>query len=124
MEPASIPRGEARLVLEALGGPLAAGFSHPALGRAGFPRHQLRHQLLMPRLELNVSVETLRLAQPFRISGHVFTGSDVVVVALHDGDLTGRGEGGGVYYLGDDVAHMLYTIGGVRSALDAGPTQE
>jgi L-alanine-DL-glutamate epimerase-like enolase superfamily enzyme len=78
----------------------------------------------MPRLELDVSVETLRLAQPFRISGHVFTGSDVVVVTLRDGDLKGRGEGGGVYYLGDDVPHMLYSIGAVRSAIEAGPTRE
>ena len=78
----------------------------------------------MARLELDVSVETLRLAQPFRISGHVFTGSDVVVVTFRDGDLKGRGEGGGVYYLGDDVPHMLYTIGAVRSAIEAGPTRE
>ncbi|MFL6756990.1 MAG: dipeptide epimerase [Sphingomicrobium sp.] len=78
----------------------------------------------MPKLELDVSVETLRLAQPFRISGHVFTGSDVIVVTLSDGDLKGRGEGGGVYYLGDDVPHMLYSIGAVRSALEAGPTRE
>jgi L-alanine-DL-glutamate epimerase-like enolase superfamily enzyme len=78
----------------------------------------------MPKLELDVSVETLRLAQPFRISGHVFTGSDVVVVTLHDGDLRGRGEGGGVYYLGDDVPHMLYSIGAVRAAIEAGPTRE
>ena len=78
----------------------------------------------MARLELDVSVETLRLAQPFRISGHVFTGSDVIVVTLRDGDLRGRGEGGGVYYLGDDVPHMLYSIGAVRSAIEAGPTRE
>ena len=78
----------------------------------------------MARLELDVSVETLRLAQPFRISGHVFTGSDVVVVTLRDGDLRGRGEGGGVYYLGDDVPHMLYSIGAVRSAIEAGPTRD
>ena len=78
----------------------------------------------MARLELDVSVETLRLAQPFRISGHVFTGSDVIVVTLRDGDHRGRGEGGGVYYLGDDVPHMLYSIGAVRSAIEAGPTRE
>jgi L-Ala-D/L-Glu epimerase len=78
----------------------------------------------MARLELGVTVETLRLVQPFRISGHVFTGSDVVVVTLRDGDLSGRGEGGGVYYLGDDVPHMLYSIGAVRSAIEAGPTRE
>lgn len=78
----------------------------------------------MAQLELDVSVETLRLAKPFRISGHVFTGSDVVVVTLRDGDLRGRGEGGGVYYLNDDVPHMLYSIGAVRSAIEAGPTRE
>ncbi len=78
----------------------------------------------MARLELDVTVETLRLAQPFRISGHVFTGSDVVVVTLRDGDFQGRGEGGGVYYLNDDVPHMLYTIGAARSAIEAGLTRE
>ena len=78
----------------------------------------------MARLELDVSVETLRLAQPFRISGYVFTHSDVVVVTLRDGELKGRGEGGGVYYLKDDVPHMLYTIGAVRAALEQGPTRE
>ena len=78
----------------------------------------------MARLELDVTVETLRLAKPFRISGHVFTGSDVIVVTIRDGDLRGRGEGGGVYYLNDDVPHMLYSIGAVRSAIEAGPTRE
>jgi L-alanine-DL-glutamate epimerase-like enolase superfamily enzyme len=78
----------------------------------------------MARLELDVSVETLRLAQPFRISGHVFTGSDVVVVTVHDGDLRGRGEGGGVYYLNDDVPHMLQVLGVARGAIEAGISRE
>ena len=78
----------------------------------------------MPRLELDVSVEALRLAQPFRISGHVFTGVDVVVVTLRDGEFQGRGEGGGVYYLNDDAPHMLSAIGVARQAIEAGPTRE
>ena len=78
----------------------------------------------MAKLEFDVAVETLRLAQPFRISGYVFTHSDVVVVTLRDGEYQGRGEGGGVYYLGDDVPHMLYSIGAVRAAIEAGPTRE
>jgi L-alanine-DL-glutamate epimerase-like enolase superfamily enzyme len=77
----------------------------------------------MAKLEIDVKVETLRLAQPFRISGYVFTHSDVVVVTLQDDGLRGRGEGGGVYYLGDDVPHMLYTIGAARTAIEAGPTR-
>jgi L-alanine-DL-glutamate epimerase-like enolase superfamily enzyme len=78
----------------------------------------------MARLELDVTVETLRLAQPFRISGHVFTGSDVVVVTLRDGDLQGRGEGGGVYYLNDDVPHMLQCLGVARDAIENGISRE
>jgi L-alanine-DL-glutamate epimerase-like enolase superfamily enzyme len=78
----------------------------------------------MARLALDVTVETLRLAQPFRISGYVFTHSDVVVVTLRDGELSGRGEGGGVYYLGDDVPHMLSELGAARTAIEAGPGRE
>ena len=78
----------------------------------------------MASLQLDVSVETLRLAQPFRISGYVFTHSDVVVVTLGDGEYRGRGEGGGVYYLGDDVPHMLAAIGAVRTAIEGAPTRE
>jgi len=78
----------------------------------------------MGRLALDVAVETLQLAQPFRISGYVFTHSDVIVVTLRDGEHSGRGEGGGVYYLGDDVPHMLYSIGAVRATIEAGLTRE
>ena len=77
----------------------------------------------MAKLALDVTVETLRLAQPFRISGYVFTHSDVVVVTLRDGELSGRGEGG-VYYLGDDVPHMLSELGAARAAIEAGPGRE
>jgi len=75
-------------------------------------------------LAIEVMTERLRLAQPFRISGHVFEHSDVVVVTLSDGEHVGRGEGGGVFYLGDDVAHMLGAIESARSAIEAGPTCE
>jgi L-alanine-DL-glutamate epimerase-like enolase superfamily enzyme len=75
-------------------------------------------------LTLDVSVETLRLAQPFRISGYVFTHSDVVVVTLGDGEHVGMGEGGGVYYLGDDVPHMLQELGLARAVIEAGLTRE
>ena len=39
----------------------------------------------MSRLKLEVVVETLRLAQPFRISGHCFETAEVVYVTLDDG---------------------------------------
>ena len=56
-------------------------------------------ELLMSRLKLDVAVETLRLAQPFRISGYCFETADVVYVTLDDGTHRGRGEAAGVYYM-------------------------
>jgi L-alanine-DL-glutamate epimerase-like enolase superfamily enzyme len=78
----------------------------------------------MGKLTLGVEVQTLRLAQPFRISGYVFESSDVVVVTLSDGEHSGRGEGGGVYYLGDDVPHMLADIERARPAIEAGVSRD
>ena len=78
----------------------------------------------MAGLSLVVASETLRLKVPFRISGFVFNTSEVVVVTLRDGGLVGRGEGGGVYYLGDDVAHMLADIATARDAIEGGVSRE
>ena len=62
-------------------------------------------------------VETYRLAAPFRISGYVFEGSDVVVVELTDGEHRGRGEAAGVYYLGDDVEQIVGQLESSREAI-------
>lgn len=78
----------------------------------------------MKRLTMSIAAERLRLAKPFRISGYVFEAFQVVVVTLDDGRHRGRGEGGGVYYLGDDVPHMLEALEAARDAIEAGPTRE
>jgi L-alanine-DL-glutamate epimerase-like enolase superfamily enzyme len=75
-------------------------------------------------MTLDVAATTLRLAEPFRISGYVFESWDVVSVTLRDGEHGGRGEGGGAYYLGDDVANMLAQIEAARSVIEGGPTRE
>lgn len=72
------------------------------------------------RLSCDVAVERLPFAKPFRISGHVFTESPVVVVTLSDGLHTGRGEASGVYYLDDDVDAMTAALETVRDALSRG----
>lgn len=72
----------------------------------------------MGKLSLRYRVETHRLAAPFRISGYVFETSDVVVAELSDGDLTGRGEAAGVYYLGDDSAHIVAELEQYRDAIE------
>lgn len=78
----------------------------------------------MARLTLSVTTDTLRLAQPFRISGYVFETADVLVVELSDGVHRGQGEGAGVYYVGDDLPHMRAAIEGARGDIEAGPSRE
>ncbi|QXQ07315.1 dipeptide epimerase [Sphingosinicellaceae bacterium] len=74
-------------------------------------------------LLLEVATETLRLKEPFRISGYVFETWDVVRVTLSDGGHRGRGEGGGAYFLGDDVPNMLAQIEAARALIQARPSR-
>ncbi|WP_066803124.1 dipeptide epimerase [Sphingomonas asaccharolytica] len=78
----------------------------------------------MPRLTLDVRVESLRLSAPFRIASRTFDSADVLVVTLSDGGLAGRGEASGVYYTGDDVAQMLHHVERARDAVEAGVTRD
>ncbi len=78
----------------------------------------------MARLTLSVATDTLRLAQPFRISGYVFETAEVLVVTLDDGAHRGRGEGAGAYYLGDDLDHMRAAIEAARDVIERDPTRE
>ncbi len=78
----------------------------------------------MGTLRLTYRVETHALSAPFRISGFVFETSDVVVVELTDGEHTGRGEAAGIYYLGDDVDHMVAELEAHRDAIEQFPGRE
>ncbi|MGZ8360234.1 MAG: dipeptide epimerase [Allosphingosinicella sp.] len=69
---------------------------------------------------LDVRAEKLRLAAPFRISGYVFEETEAVVATISEGAHRGRGEASGVYYLGDDLAHMLAELEAHRPAIEAG----
>ncbi len=75
-------------------------------------------------IKMNVATESLRFVEPFRISGHVFDGADVVVVTLSDGPYSGRGEGSGVFFLGDDVPHMLDHLEEARIGIEQGMDRE
>lgn len=76
------------------------------------------------KLTLDLRVERFPYHQPFRISGHVFTETALLVATLSDGTHAGRGEGAGVYYLGDDIDHMLVEATQVRGAIEGGATRE
>ena len=74
----------------------------------------------MSAVKLNVAVEKLRLAAPFRISGYVMEEQDVILVELRDGGHRGRGEASGVYYLGDTAEKLVAQIEAHRDAIEAG----
>lgn len=78
----------------------------------------------MARLSMTVEATSLRLDQPFRITGHVFDRVDAVVVTLGDGTHRGCGEAAGVYYLGDDLPQMRNALETARSAIEAQPSRE
>jgi len=75
-------------------------------------------------MTLDLRVERFSYHQPFRISGHVFTETALLVAELSDGTHAGRGEGAGVYYLGDDIDHMLAEAERVRGAIEGGATRQ
>jgi L-alanine-DL-glutamate epimerase-like enolase superfamily enzyme len=74
----------------------------------------------MSRLTLDVIVDPLPFREPLRIAGRVFDGIPAIRVTLDDGGTRGRGEAGGVFYMGDDVDHMLGEIARFRPAIEAG----
>lgn len=72
---------------------------------------------------LDLRVERFPYHRPFRIAGHVFTETALLVAELSDGVHRGRGEAAGVYYLGDDIDHMLGEAEAVRDAIGQGATR-
>jgi len=71
-------------------------------------------------LQMQVAVEHVELAAPFRISGFVFERQEIVVVTLTDGSHRGRGEASGVYYLDDDATRMVAAIEAKRAIIERG----
>lgn len=67
---------------------------------------------------------TLPLERPFSITGHTFINLEAVVVTLTKDGHVGRGEGDGVYYLGESQQSMVDELESVRHHVEAGITKE
>src|SRR6478735_4696486 len=76
------------------------------------------------RRRLALREERFAFREPFRIAGHEFTETKVLVAQIADGDSFGLGEGAGVYYLGDDLARMRDQAEDARTELEAGVHRE
>src|SRR5690606_3838031 len=116
------------LVREAVGAAARPCRAVPALGRLRLPPGRLRRGLLSravaARIALDLRIEPLRLASPFRISGYVFEAMPAVVATLRDGARFGRGEAAGVYYLGDAPEGMRATLEAQRDAIERGLSRD
>lgn len=63
------------------------------------------------------------LAEPFAITGYTFTHLDALWVSLEHEGHRGRGEGVGVYYLGETPQSMAAQVEGIRGGLESGATR-
>ncbi len=75
-------------------------------------------------MKYEITPMTLPLERPFVITGHTFTNLEAVVVTLRDGENVGRGEGDGVYYLGESQQSMMDQLESVRTRVETGMTRE
>jgi L-alanine-DL-glutamate epimerase-like enolase superfamily enzyme len=70
--------------------------------------------------EVRFSLERWDMQTPFAITGHVFTGSDVLHVQVSENGASGQGEGSGIYYFAETGESMLAQAEGVRRKLERG----
>lgn len=70
--------------------------------------------------QLRIRLESWPTKQPFRISRHTWNEFPCLVCEVEEDGLVGRGEGMGVYYLGDTVESMAVQIESVKDDVAAG----
>lgn len=71
-----------------------------------------------------VEKRSFPLERPFKITGHTFESLDAVFVTLEQDGFVGRGEGDGVYYLGETQESMFDQLESVRADVEKGITRE
>ena len=84
----------------------------------------MSQRLQTDELDVTMTIEKWPFLHPLQITGYTFNDCEYGVVELRAGDLVGRGECFGVYYLNDDVAHCKAQIEAVADRLRQGITRE
>jgi L-Ala-D/L-Glu epimerase len=72
------------------------------------------------RCKLEARAERWAFKQPFVITGHTFTESNLLYVRLSSAGATGHGEAAGAYYRNETSASMLAELETARAAIEAG----
>src|SRR5271165_5791903 len=75
-------------------------------------------------LDVTMMIERWPFLHPLQITGYTFNDCEYGVVELRAGELSGRGECFGVYYLNDDVARAKAQIEAVADRLIQGISRE
>jgi L-Ala-D/L-Glu epimerase len=78
----------------------------------------------MGRIAVAFEKQSWPLRAPFRFAGHTIEASDVVVVTLTDGEVSGRGEAIGVIYRGETPDSLCADIASVLERLENGMSRE
>src|ERR1700691_5854192 len=77
--------------------------------------------LRFERLQLRARIERFPLKEPFQITGHTMTDSQVLVVEVEADGCVGKGEAAGVYYRPSERPQdALRQIETVRERVEAG----
>ena len=71
-------------------------------------------------MKISIHQERWPAVRPFRIAGREWTCFDSIVVEVADGDVVGRGEGAGVFYLGDTLERLEAEVEAVAAQVEAG----
>jgi L-alanine-DL-glutamate epimerase-like enolase superfamily enzyme len=74
--------------------------------------------------EVSLSTERWEMHSPFTITGHVFTGAEILYAVIEEDGVRGQGEGTGVYYFGENGSSMLAQAESVKQALERGAGRE
>jgi L-Ala-D/L-Glu epimerase len=74
-------------------------------------------------MHMRIETITRPLARPFVITGYTFTDLHAVWVHLDEDGSTGRGEGVGMYYLGETPETMTAQLEAIRGEVESGATR-
>ena len=69
---------------------------------------------------VTTSIENWPLKAPFSITGKTFENVDLLVVSIRDGDVEGRGEAGGIFYLGETVDQLREQVHSIKAEIENG----
>ena len=75
-------------------------------------------------MKMTIERKDFALHSPFVITGYTFLELNAVWVTLEKDGFTGRGEGVGAYYLGDDQAKMLRDLEEIKPRVEQGATRQ